>query len=145
MHALVIHNTESGSGSPTPSELTSWFRDAGLDVTYQAATGNDLLRELDDAMDLVIAAGGDGTVTKVAKRLVGRDRPLAIIPLGTSNNVASALGIRGEVPEIIAGLPTASRRRLDVPTARAAWGNSRFIESAGLGVFAGVLRDAIRS
>jgi diacylglycerol kinase (ATP) len=145
MHALLIHNPASGSGSPTPSELTAWLRDVGLDVTYQSAKDNDFFRKLDGATDVVIAAGGDGTVTKIAKRLVGRDHPLGIIPLGTSNNVASAMGIRGDVPEIIAGLRMATRRKLDVPTARATWGNSRFIESAGLGAFAGVLRDAIRS
>jgi diacylglycerol kinase (ATP) len=104
-----------------------------------------LVRELDGPIDLVVAAGGDGTVTKLARRLVGRGVPLAILPLGTSNNIATALGVPADARQVIAGLPTAARRPLDVPTARAPWGAVRFVEAAGLGVFAAVLRDAYRA
>lgn len=45
--------------------------------------------------DLVIAAGGDGTVSAVAGALIGTAIPLGIIPRGTANAFAVALGIPG--------------------------------------------------
>lgn len=41
----------------------------------------------------VIAAGGDGTIGTVATQIVGTELPLGILPLGTSNDTARALGI----------------------------------------------------
>jgi len=44
--------------------------------------------------DLILVAGGDGTVTKVARRLVAMksEIPLAVLPVGTANNFARSLG-----------------------------------------------------
>lgn len=60
--------------------------------------------------DLVIASGGDGTVSAVAGVLIGTETPLGIIPRGTANAFASALGIpttltpiRGACQVILAG------------------------------------------
>jgi undecaprenyl-diphosphatase len=48
---------------------------------------------------LVIAAGGDGTIGCAANAVVGTDVPLAILPLGTSNDVARSLGIPPDAEE----------------------------------------------
>jgi len=46
--------------------------------------------------DLVVGAGGDGTVRACAEALAGTGIPLAIVPLGTANLVARALGVPGQ-------------------------------------------------
>ncbi|MFN8516176.1 MAG: diacylglycerol kinase family protein [Chloroflexia bacterium] len=46
-----------------------------------------------DSAAVVLACGGDGTVSAVASALVGRDIPLAILPAGTTNIIAQGLGI----------------------------------------------------
>lgn len=50
-------------------------------------------------VDLVIAAGGDGTVRHVAEVLTGTDTPMGIVPLGTGNLLARNLGLPIEKPE----------------------------------------------
>ena len=48
---------------------------------------------IESKADLIIASGGDGTVSAVAGALIGKEIPLGIIPRGTANAFAKALGI----------------------------------------------------
>ena len=61
--------------------------------------------------DIIIASGGDGTVSAVANLLINRDTPLGIIPRGTANAFSVALGIptniKGACDTIIAGITRA--------------------------------------
>ena len=52
------------------------------------------LAESTDA-PVVVVVGGDGTVREAAEALIGRGTPLAIVPAGTGNVLAGAIGIRG--------------------------------------------------
>ncbi len=94
-----------------------------------------LEKALQDPGDLVVVAGGDGSIKKVALALAGRSIPMAILPIGTANNIAKSLGALGSVPELIAGWGGAERRRLAVGTVSTPWGSMRFVESVGVGVF----------
>lgn len=62
---------------------------------------------LDSGTDLVIASGGDGTVSDIAGVVMETGTPLGIIPRGTANAFAAALGIpvdiRGACETILAG------------------------------------------
>jgi len=140
MDLTLIHNPEAGAGHPTRDDLIALARDAGYRVRYFDTDGNAYVRALDEPGDLVLVAGGDGTVAEVAKALVRRDVPLAIAPLGTANNIAFTLGVRGSPKEIIEGLRDASLTPLDVGRATAPWGEGCFIESAGIGFFGSLLR-----
>jgi diacylglycerol kinase (ATP) len=139
MRVTLLHNPTAGKGHPTRDELTALIRAAGHKVLYQSTKKRKYARALDAPADLIVVAGGDGTIRKVAVRLVGRGVPLAIIPLGTANNIAAALDIRGTREEIVAGWAHARRRKLDVGVVRAPWGKTRFIEGLGCGLFTDVM------
>lgn len=90
--------------------------------------------------DLVVAAGGDGTVQRVVATLARKDLPLAIVPSGTANNVATSLGIRGSLREVVASWETARKLPLDVGVVRGPWGERCFVESTGCGLVAEGIR-----
>jgi len=94
-------------------------------VTFEQGDAERFAREAADAgIDVVVAAGGDGTVNEVVNGLVLGGRPgaassprLAILPLGTANDLATGLGIPTADPEAalavaVAGVPFP----VDVPT-----------------------------
>jgi len=146
MRVTLVHNPDAGSGDHVGEDLLTLLQKVGHDAVYTSTEGASLIRALEQRPDVVLAAGGDGTVGAVARLMAAHapDVPLSILPVGTANNLAASLGIHGEVDKIVSGLDSHGRRRLDVPSANAAWGSARFVESAGLGAFATMLRDAAR-
>ncbi len=64
--------------------------------------------------DLLIVAGGDGTVSDVVDQLVGRKIELAVIPLGTTNNFAKSLGIPEDISEAMRIALTAKGQLIDL-------------------------------
>ena len=84
------------------------MRGAGHNLTIEATAGpgtaTEIAREHAAAgADLVLAAGGDGTINEVAEGLVHTHVPLGILPGGTANVLANELGLGS-------GLVSAARR-----------------------------------
>ena len=86
--------------------------------------------------DLIVVAGGDGTVSKVARTIGNVDLPFAILPIGTANNIARAVGITDEIDELIPKLRFAKPRRLNVGIVKGPWGKLKFFEAVGFGIIA---------
>lgn len=135
MRATLLHNPTAGDERHTREALLELLRDAGYEPAYRSTKEKKWARALRDPGELVLVAGGDGTVAKAAGELIGRGVPLAILPVGTANNIATSLGIGGTPEEIVTGLERARRRGFDVGVARGPWGETRFFESVGAGVF----------
>lgn len=70
-------------------------------------------RAVADGADIVIAAGGDGTVSGVAAALLGTDCCLGIIPTGTANGFATALGIPEDIGGAYEVIKAGHRQRVD--------------------------------
>jgi diacylglycerol kinase family enzyme len=93
-----------------------------------------LVDALERGPELVVAAGGDGTVSTAARALAGHPIPLAMLPLGTANNIARALRIEGPIAELIAHWKDARRMPLDLGRARLGSSERTFVEGAGVGL-----------
>ena len=115
---------------------------AGHLPVYQSSKDKDWHLALEKPADLLAVAGGDGIVGKVAKRIIRRDAPLAILPLGTANNIFKTLYPPTPIEGLIAGWGTARRRRCDLGNVRGPWGNTSFIESFGIGLLARMISDS---
>jgi YegS/Rv2252/BmrU family lipid kinase len=84
---------------------------------------------------LVVAVGGDGTVRACAQALAGTAVPLAIVPRGTANLAARALGIPARLDAALACGFGGHERRIDLATAE----GITFVAMTGLGTDAAVV------
>ena len=95
-------------------------------------------RAIADGVQLVVAAGGDGTISRLGLELLGKDVALGILPLGTVMNIPRMLGIPRELDE--AARVLASRRVAMIDVGEA---NGRvFFETASVGMNAAMFRAA---
>jgi diacylglycerol kinase family enzyme len=144
MRITLIHNPKAGHGKHKTKELIDALAKSGYHATYRSTKKTAYKRALEQPTDWVIAAGGDGTIEKIASRLINSDIPLSVLPLGTANNVARNLGFVGSAQDIIAGLREGKERAFDVGLARGPWGERCFFEGAGGGLLADYVRAAKR-
>jgi diacylglycerol kinase family enzyme len=141
MRATLIHNPNAGNADPA-DELARQLRDLGFDVVRSIDRS-----KLDDCValeaDVVVVAGGDGTVGKVARRLARTNVPLAIVPMGTANNVARSLGIELDPKRALANISSARERCVDlgIITGASTGDKELFLEGFGMGVFAYVIGE----
>ena len=135
MRVTLIYNAGAGDdGRPDAATLSTLIRKAGHEVTVHESADAGVL---DEPTDLIAVAGGDGTVGRIAKKLIGRDIPMAPLPLGTANNISKTLGLTElTVEEIISGWDLSHRVLFDVGVAKGPWGSRYFVEAIGVGLFA---------
>jgi diacylglycerol kinase (ATP) len=141
VRVTLIHNPQSGrQAAGDARKLEKLLERFGHDVHYRSAKKKGLRRALKRDADLVAVAGGDGTVARVTRRMVGRGVPLTVLPLGTANNIARTLGLlERPFEDLLRGWEGARRVRLDVGTAIGPWGERHFVEGVGAGLFADAL------
>jgi undecaprenyl-diphosphatase len=87
---------------------------------------------------LIVAAGGDGTVRACAQALAGTRVPLGIVPLGTANLAARALGLPTAAGPALAAVFSGGERRIDLAVADIG-GGTTFAAMAGIGLDAEVV------
>jgi diacylglycerol kinase (ATP) len=136
MRAMLVHNPTAGTGSPTTEELIVILEAAGISARACSPKDKGLEKILAHAPELVIAAGGDGTIAKVITQLKNRETRVAILPLGTANNVARAFNITGPIEEVVAGWEEGREQNLDIGVASGPFDERRFLEAVGLGALA---------
>lgn len=69
---------------------------------------------VDANFDIVIAAGGDGTISTIAEKLIGTNTKLGVIPIGTYNNFSKSLGIPLTVEDAVGAIINGTEQLIDV-------------------------------
>ena len=139
MKITLINNPGAGDGQDV-NALVRLITDAGHDLRHRS-TKQDWKDLLDEPADLVVAAGGDGTVRRVALEAASRCLPFSAIPIGTANNIAKSLGLLGEAADLIetwSSSPCAAHP-FDLGEVEAPWGTKRFVEGVGAGLVADLI------
>lgn len=143
MQATLIYNQQAGSASKlTADEILEALRQVGHDAIYTpTSTEEELDDVLANAKELVVVAGGDGSLRAVATRLLRRDICILPLPMGTANNIGRLLGLSEKPLEIIAGLADAIQRDMDMGRVVTPDGEEYFLEAMGIGMFADVMKN----
>ena len=123
----------AADGGWEPSFVETTLDDRGVGLAGVAVA---------DGARMVVAAGGDGTVRACAQALAGTQVPLAIVPLGTANLAARALGIPSRIGGSLATAFGGHERRIDLAVAGTAVAGAAVAGAAGAMAGAGAMGGA---
>ena len=107
---IIVNPAAGNRNRALLDRVVARLRAHGADVTIEETQAPGHATELARAAaragraDVIVAAGGDGTINEVARGLMGQGVPLGILPLGTANVLAIEIGLRPQADEIAAML-----------------------------------------
>jgi diacylglycerol kinase (ATP) len=152
----IVQNPSAGQkgGIPTNScgpehvAATAHRHGLGNDIVEpesEAAARDAVRAAVAEGIDVVVAAGGDGTARLLAEDLLGTDTALATLPCGSVMNVARALGIPRDLEQAAEVIASGTITSVDVGEALKDDGRRiRFLEAGSVGMNAAMFREAAR-
>lgn len=133
----LLHNPGAGEQDHSRDHIVSLLSEEGWDCRYFSSK-EEFTIEKD--VKLFIVAGGDGTVRKAAEKMVKMEHPplLAVLPMGTANNIANTLGFGDDnIDDIIRSWTSPEVKVQVVDTGWLKNGKTEyfFLEGVGMGLF----------
>jgi diacylglycerol kinase (ATP) len=116
--AILIINSRSRGGEEACRAAMEGLVSHGIEPLCHECRGRDELRafiaEHGQAADMIVVAGGDGTLNAAVAGVIEAKKPMGIIPAGTANDLARTLGIPMNVDEALRVVAEANTRAIDV-------------------------------
>ena len=119
----VLYNPKSGMGFSTVETIQNALQKVwdvpGIDLTYQVSRSAEdgiakTKRAVEDGVDTIIVAGGDGMVNTIGSALVGTSTALAVMPSGSGNGFARHFDIPLQLEKASRALFEGVRQKIDV-------------------------------
>jgi diacylglycerol kinase family enzyme len=143
---VLLNPAAGGQESERAREIAKLFAAAGCQAEVQVLQAGhdpaDAARAASAAGSIVVAAGGDGTVSRVAAGVVEADGTLGVLPLGTLNHFAKDLHIPLKLDEAVQAVAAGRVGRVDVGQV-----NHRcFVNNSSIGLYPSIIhaRDQLR-
>ncbi len=110
-------------------------------TTGPGHAGEIARQEVDRGAELILVAGGDGTINEAVNGMAHSDVPLGILPAGTANVLANELGLGNSMERAAAALPDAVQERIALGTISSTANSSPrfFLMMAGAGLDADIV------
>jgi len=143
----VIINAAGGSfvEGVTEQALEEAFAAAGLDANVSYARTGEQIGEFAEAAlasdaKIIVAGGGDGTISSVAALVAKTDKIFGVLPLGTLNNFSKDLQIPQDITEAIAVIAAGNTTQIDLAEL-----NGRvFINNSSIGLYPRIVRNRVQ-
>lgn len=140
----LIHNPNAGQKDFSKTSLGKLIKKEGFGIDYVSSEKKSLTDIKPDTAFIAIA-GGDGTIRKTIIRLLDKKlrlkRPIALLPMGTANNIATSLGISENVRQNVSSWKDFNIRKFDIGQISSVAGTSFFLESFGFGIFPKLMKQ----
>src|SRR5690554_5328450 len=141
MKITLMYNAQAG-GNPLPVEdLVKRLEKRGAEVLAKDTKEDDYKNALEEPCDFILIAGGDGTIEKIAKKIIHRNVPVALLPCGNANNIAESLDVDTALSAIVNSWDKRDFRKFTVGSIAVDGERQEFLESVGWGLFANVLKE----
>jgi YegS/Rv2252/BmrU family lipid kinase len=148
---IIIYNPFAGKmgagGLKRLSSAADILREAGHDTwlvpTQGPGTAGAIAQQhIADGAELILAAGGDGTINEIAAGVAFSDVPLGVLPAGTANVLANEMGLGSSIERCAAELGSCVPTRISMGRLECANGSERtrlFLLMAGIGLDARIV------
>lgn len=137
----LIHNPQAGEGETVEEDLIKLLQEAGYNCSYASTKEKGWEKLSSKDIDMLVVAGGDGTIRKAALALLEKRLPIGLIPMGTANNIAKTLGIGGTPEEVVAQWANGSIKPFDMGRIYNLDEEKFFLEGLGFGVFPRLIKE----
>lgn len=152
---FLILNPRSGNGKTKKliPQIIAHFKAKNIPLEYHVTTGPDDARktasQVRETFNVIVAAGGDGTVNEVVNGIAGSNAILGILPLGSGNDFAKTLQYPKHIDKCLYLLSNQQVRTIDLGSIEvinsvSETKNKYFINSVGIGLDAQVASEAGR-
>lgn len=145
MNAAVIINSSAGAEKSEENArlIRDAFKELDTDCEVHILAGSEIestvKKIIESGIDILIAAGGDGTVSSIAGILAGGKTPLGVLPCGTLNHFAKDIGIPMDLSEAVK--VTVNGKATLVDTAEV--NGIRFINNSSIGLYPSIVKDRV--
>jgi diacylglycerol kinase (ATP) len=137
--AQIIHNPTAGDTRHSKKGLLDFVTNAGYQSRYVSTDDEGWQDFYKNNMDVILLAGGDGSIHKLAgvllkRKMTGGQIPVRLLPVGTANNIAQTLRIPADTeltPKSLEG----GTEKFDCGRITGINGEKFFLESVGMGIF----------
>lgn len=140
----VIVNQGSGTASGADdirAQVEKAFEDNDLQANVKVATSGEHLMKLAEQAaksdaQIVVAGGGDGTISGVASKIINTDKIFGILPLGTLNHFSKDLSIPADLTEAAGVIAGGNVQKIDVGEVN----GQIFINNSSIGLYPNIVR-----
>ena len=144
MKTILLYNPSAGTEAFDLNEVVRSLERQGSKVIAQSTKEDNYEEVFKLNYDLVIVAGGDGTVERILLDMHDSKIPISLLPCGNANNIAGSLGISGFYPDTVKHFNEENFRKLSVGMFETYEDKGRFIEGVGWGLFTALLQQIDR-
>lgn len=135
----LVHNPTAGNEGHDKEELIKLIEKAGFECRY-SSTKKDGWKELDEDVDIIAVAGGDGTVRKGVKlvlerKMMEKSVAIGLLPLGTANNISKTLQKETNTKKIVKAWDKGLTKKIDIGRIENLKEANFFLEGMGYGIF----------